>query len=97
MAAEEFLRSGLQLEVDNSELSLYVSICYEQDDLEAQGLRDVTQTRVSRQGRKPRITTPEITARSANVEPKFVAPVQHPTEEESRLITSLALSVGAAV
>ena len=33
LAAQEFLRSGLKLEVDNSELSLYVSICYEREKL----------------------------------------------------------------
>ena len=91
MAAEEFLRSGLQLEVDNLELSLYVSICYEREDLVARGLGDVTHTRVARRGRKPGITTPEITARSANVETKFVAPARQPTEDERRLMTSLAL------
>ena len=82
LAAQEFLRSGLTLEVDSRELSLYISICYERDDLVARGLGDVTHTRVARRGRKPGITTPEITARSANIEPKFVPPVRQPTEEE---------------
>ena len=67
LAAQAFIRSGLTLEVDNRELSLYISICYEREDLETWGLGDVTHTRVSRRGRRPGITTPEISSRSANM------------------------------
>ena len=91
LAAQEFMRSDLSLEVDDIELGLYVAICYGRDDLVALGLGDVTHTRVSQRGRKPGITTPEVTARSDNIEPKFVPPVRQPSDDERKQLTALAL------
>ena len=46
--AQEFLISGLKMEVDDTKLSLYVDICNKQEDPVACGLGDITLTCVSR-------------------------------------------------
>ena len=57
IVAEEWLNSGLDIVVDPVELGLYLAIMYDRKWLEDRNLGDVTSTRVSRNGRKPGITT----------------------------------------
>ena len=73
------------MSVTTSELGLYIAICYEPEDLEGQGLVDVTHTWLSG------ITNPEVTARKEDIEPKFVPPVRQPKDDERRKLTGLDL------
>ena len=72
LVAEEWLKSDLDIEVDTVELGLYLAIVYDRQELERWELGDVTSTRVSKNGRKPGITTPEVLNRGDKVIPKFV-------------------------
>ena len=51
----------------------------------------MTSTRVSKTGRKPGITTPEVLNRGDKVIPKFVPPARQPTPAEKKLMVSIAL------
>ena len=64
---------------------------YDRQELEDWRLGDVTSTRVSKNGKKPGITTPEVLNRGDKVIPKFVPPVRQPTPDEKRLMVSIAL------
>ena len=88
---EEWLESDLDLKVDTVELGLYLAIVCDREDLVNVGLGDVTSTRVSKNGRKPGITTPEVLTRGDKVIPKFKPPARQPTEVEKRMMVSLAL------
>ena len=91
IVAEEWFNSGLDMVVDPVELGLYLAIMYDRKDLEDWGLGHVTSTRVSRNGRKPGITTAEVLDRGPSVIPKFVAPAMAPTPDQKRRMVSLAL------
>ena len=60
IAAEEFLNSRLEVDIDWVELSLYLAVTFTRQELVDMGLGDVTHTRVSSRGRAPGITTKEI-------------------------------------
>ena len=57
------------------------------------GLEDVTHTCLRRNGPKPGITTPEIVTRTPNTDSKFVPPRRQPTQQETRMMTKLALEI----
>ena len=71
IVGDEWLESDLDIEVNTVELGLYLAIVYDRDVLEEMGLGDVTSTRVSQNGRKPGITTPEVLTRGPKVIPNI--------------------------
>ena len=73
------------------ELGLYLAIMCDRQELEDWDLGDVTSTRVSKNGRKPGITTPEVLSRGPKVIPKFRPPARQPTQDEKRLMVAIAL------
>ena len=83
---EEWLNSGLDIEVDTVEMGLYLAIIYDRQELSVWGLRDVTSTWVSKTGPKPGITMPEVTKRGPEIIPKFAPPVRQPTLDEKKII-----------
>ena len=95
IVADEWLKPDLDIEVDievdTVELGLYLAIMYDRKELEHWELGDVTSTRVSANGRKPGITTPEVLNRGDKVIPKFVPPARQPTQYEKRLMVAIAL------
>ena len=91
VAAQEFYDSDLQLDVDVLELSLYLTVVYDRQQLIDKGLSDVTHTRRYNRGPKPGITTPEIMSRSHDTVSKFVPPLRLPNDDEKKKMTQLAL------
>ena len=95
VAAEEYLRSGLKVEVDPVELGLYLAVLYQdrREELEALGLADVVQRRKFPKARKILITTKELLERGQDgaAESKFLPPARAATEEEKRQMFALAL------
>ena len=67
------------------------------EDLLYFGLGDVTHTRVLRSRRKLSITTPEVTVRRENIEPKIVPLLRQPREAERNQMKVLAWAIGALV
>ena len=92
LVAEEWLNSDLDIEVDTVELGLYLAIVCDRQDLEDAGLGDVTSTRVSKNGSKPGITTPEVLSRGDKVKPKFKPPARQPTQDQKKLMVATALN-----
>ena len=64
VAAKEFLKSDLDIPVNEEELALYCAIVLSTDELEQLGLTDVCHTRARAGGRRPGITTQEVTGRT---------------------------------
>ena len=93
VAADEWFNSDMKLDVNVTELALYLAVVYDRDFLVGLGLGDVTHTRLKRTGPKPGITTPEILTRTSNTVSKFVPPIRPPTDNEKRLMTKLALEI----
>ena len=93
VAAEEWLNSNLELDVNPTELALYLAVVYDRDLLESLGLGDVTHTRLKRNGPKPGVTTPEILTRTHDTASKFVPPRRFPTDQERRMMIKLALEI----
>ena len=91
VAAEEFLSSNLEIDLDWKEISLYLAVTHSSQELEQLGLGHVTHTRVHKTGRKPGITTEEILDRHPDTVSKFNLPRQQPTDDEVRLMFSVAL------
>ena len=50
VSAEEFLSSNLDIDIDASELSLYLAVTHTQQELDGLGLSHVTHRRVHRTG-----------------------------------------------
>ena len=93
VVAEEYLKSDLNIEVDPTELSLYLAIMVEKDELHKVGLSDVVHTRISIGGRKIGITTEEIIDRGKKTKSLFYGPARVPTRDETRLMLSMALTI----
>ena len=95
VAAEEYLRSGLQVEVEVEELLLYVAIQYQgrRAELETLGLEEVVPRRKHPKAKTVLITTDEVFNRKkdGSTASKFLKAVRDPTEEEVRVLFSLAL------
>lgn len=90
---EEFLKSDLNIEVDTTELALYLAIMIDKDELQKLGLSDVVHKRISTGGRKTGITTEEISNRGNKTKSLFHGPARAPTRDETRLMLSLALTL----
>ena len=82
VAAQEFLRSDLQVEVDSKELGLYLAILFQErrEELEQRGLGEVVQRRRHPRARRIEITTSEVLARNEREQSKFLEPERTPTE-----------------
>ena len=93
IAAEEFLESRLEVDMDWIELSLYLAVNFTRKELIDMGLGDVTHTRVTNSGRRPGVTTKEILERSEDTVSKFNFPVSVPSSEQQRKMFSVALKV----
>ena len=78
VVAKEFIDSKLDIELDVEELSLYLALTHDRQELVNYGLGDVTHTRVRTRGRRPGITTEEVISRGNNTESKFNKPVRNP-------------------
>ena len=95
VAAEEFLRSDIEVEVDVVELGLYLAIIYQgrREELEALGLGEVVQKRRHARARTILITTDEVLARreDGSGESRFLEQERRPNKEEERRMFSLAL------
>ena len=89
VVAKEYLKSKLNIKVDNAELSLYLAIVKDPSEIETLGLKEVINTRRGTRGAKPGITTSEILKEDRSS--KFNPPEREPTMEESKLMFSLAL------
>ena len=92
VAAEEFMRSDLVIEVDGKELGLYLAIVYQsrRQELVALGLDQVVQKRKHPRAKTIQITTDEVLARGQG-ESKFWDQEREPTLQEKKLMLSLAL------
>ena len=95
VAAEEFLKSDLDIPVNKEELALYCAIVLSTDELEQLGLTDVCHTRAKTGGKKPGITTQEVSGRTDKNKDKklFVKPMRKPSPYEVKKIFSVALKV----
>ena len=91
VAAEEFLDSKLEIDLDWQELSLYLAVIHSRQELVELGLGHVTHTRVSNSNNRPGITTKEILNRGEDTESLFYVPENEPTEQEVRKMFSVAL------
>ena len=70
--------------MDWEELALYLAVVFDRKELVKQGLGEVTHTRIHKNGPKPGIT-------GLNLESKFHKPAQIPTQQQQRLMFSMAL------
>ena len=89
--AEEFYNSNLQLDVDATELALYLAIVIDRQLLVELGLGEVIHTRRYTRGPKPGITTNEILSRSHDTVSKFLPPQSPPTNNQLRIMIKLGL------
>ena len=92
IVATEFVKSSLEVEVDNRELGLYLAIQLSPEVISQHGLSDVIPRRKSTRGRKIGITTEEINNRCASTVSKFHDAHRNPTKAESKLMLALALA-----
>ena len=74
VAAEEFINSKLDIDMDWQELSLYLAVTNTQQQLDQLVLSHVTHARVHRTGPRPEITTEEIVNRNSDTVSKFKLP-----------------------
>ena len=95
VASEEFLKSDLDIPVNEEELALYCAIVLDEEELDTLGLTDVCHTRAKSGGRKPGITTQEVSGRTDKNKDKslFVKPARKPSPNEVKKMFSLALKV----
>ena len=84
VAAEEYLASKLEVDMDWEELSLYLAVTMDREELVSRGLGEVTHTRVHKHGPKPGIT-------GSKLKSKFHKPTQVPTQQQQRIMFSMAL------
>ena len=85
-AKNEFLKSNLTIPINEEELALYCAIVLGTEELEELGLTEVCHTRAKTGGRKPGITTQEVSGRTEKNknESLFVKPKRKPTSDEVR-------------
>ena len=93
IAAEEFLNSKLEVDIDWVELSLYLAVIFTRKELIDMGFGDFTHTRVTNSGRRPGVTTKEILERTGDTVSKFNLPVRKPNEDQQRKMFSVALEM----
>ena len=92
VVAEEFYNSGLNINVDEEELSLYLAVTVDREELVKLGLEDVVHTRIHMRGQHPGITTEEISNRYSKTSSKFHKPKRQSDNNEVRLMIVLALA-----
>ena len=94
VVADEFYNSGLEINVDEVELALYLAVTVDRDEIVSLGLDEVVHTRIHNRGQHPGITTEEILKRSdTKTKTKFNLPVRKPTNDEVRKMFAKALEV----
>ena len=78
---EQFLISNLDIPVDEEELALYCAIVLSKEKISELGLSEVCHTRARAGGRRPGITTQEVTGRTEKnkKDSLFVKPHFRPT------------------
>ena len=95
VSASEFLKSGLQIDMDRKELGLYLAIVYQGErrkEIATLGLDTVIPRRKHPRARKVLISTDEVLSRTeGEIESKFLLPERQPTDAEVQLMFSLAL------
>ena len=91
VAKEEFIRSNLKIDTDNTELALYLAVTRDSKEIEYLGLDQVVHTRIHKNGSKHGITMEEILDRQDKTSSKFNPSSRAPTDSEARLIFALAL------
>ena len=74
----EFINSGLEIDTDWLELSLYLAVVKDRKELIALGFGDITHTRRHKGGRRPGITTEEILKRTDKTISKFTKSARVP-------------------
>ena len=81
VAAEEFLKSDLDIPVNEEELALYCAIVLSTKVLEQLGLTEMCHTRAETGAKKPGITTQEVSGRTDKKKDKslFVKRVRKPS------------------
>ena len=91
---EEYLRAQLEVEVDDAELALFLSIEVSREELERLGLGEVTNKRKRSGGRPILITTKWIVGeRGGQAENLFNEPERRPTAMERRKMFALLLEI----
>ena len=91
IVAKEYLESGLDIDLDTLEMSLYLSVTNKRDELVTRGWGDVTHTRTKSGGRAPGITTDEVCERGPRTKSLFKPPVREPTYQEKRQMFAVML------
>ena len=71
VAAELWEESGLELNLNTEELSLYLAVTIKWGELEELGLGDMTHTRLKKGGASPGITTKEVISRQPSTKSMF--------------------------
>jgi hypothetical protein len=81
------------VEVDTTELALYLAIRFQdrQEELQELGLNNVIHRRIHPRAKKILITTEEVLERGEKTASKFSPPARRPTEDEERLMVALGL------
>ena len=91
---EEYLRAQLDVEVDDAELALFLSIEVSREELERLGLGEVTNKRKRSGGRPILITTKWIVGeRGGQAENLFNEPERRPSAMERRKMFALLLEI----
>ena len=94
-AKEQFLRSDLEIPINAEELSLYCAIVLSKEEIAELGITDVCHTRARAGGRRPGITTQEVTGRTEKNKDGslFVKPKRKPNQNEVRIMFAEALRI----
>ena len=93
VAAEMWDESGLELNLNHEELSLYLAVTVDKEKLTSLGLREVTHSRIASRGARPGITTKEILSRDSKTKSLFHKPEREPSREETRVMFKLAFEI----
>ena len=72
IVAAEYLKSGLDIELDTEEMALHLAVTKTRQELVSLGLGDVTHTRIKSRGQAPVITTAEILSRGPKTKSRLV-------------------------
>ena len=91
IVADEYLKSGLDIELDAEEMALHLAVTKTRQELVSLDLGDVCHTCIRSGGRAPGITTAEISARGPKTKTLFNIPTRKPTKEEERRMFAILL------
>ena len=90
VAAELWEESGLELNLNTEELSLYLAVTIKWGELEELGLGDMTHTRLKKGGASPGITTKEVISGQPSTKSLFRKTLRNPTRKETSQMFKLA-------